>query len=249
MAIMLRQSNSGSPVPSPIDIDTPEGSVSGANETQYTYPWTENQQQIIQNYREYYKNMAFFMDDLDKTGPAGKSIPKKPKSDMKSLFGDNKKSKEKLSGHDLHEYLVNSLAKQDNVTCPKVSVAGLRTSTSLKDILDNLRSGYDLLKNQNSCTLSASLDYGEWLNVAFKLYQTENMVGKISGTWKEWLEKNVGIQDSYARKLREITKLLGKYPRFRALGLSFSEVYQRRKQIQGMLTLDTTAAQYWQQAN
>ena len=114
-------------------------------------------------------------------------------------------------------------------TCPKVYEAGLCTSTSLEDILDNLWSGYDLLKKQNSCTLSASVDYGTWLNVAFELHRCENIMGNFSGTLKEWLEKNVGIQDSYAIKLSEITKLLGKYPHFRALGLSFSEVYQWRK--------------------
>ena len=34
----------GSPVHPLINVDTPEGSVSGADETQYTYPWNENQQ-------------------------------------------------------------------------------------------------------------------------------------------------------------------------------------------------------------
>ena len=85
--------------------------------------------------------------------------------------------------------------------------------------------------------------------MAFELHSIEKLAGKISVTWKEWLEENVGIQDSYARKLREIAKTLGKYPRFRTLGLSFSEVYQHRKQIQGMLITNSTVAQYWQQAN
>ena len=168
---MSKQSNLGSAPPSPIDIDTPDGSIFGAdlrdNETQYTHQWNEH--------------------------------------------------------------------------------AGL--FTNLQGILEHLKSGYDLLKKQNSLCLAASLDYGEWLNMAFELYSLEKLAEKITVTWKEWLEATVGIQDSYARKLREVAKLLCKYPRFKSLGLSFSEIYQRRKQIQVMLATDSSVAKYWHQAN
>ena len=130
-----------------------------------------------------------------------------------------------LSGKDLHEYLVEKRVTQDKVTCPKVSDAGL--FTNLENILEHLKSGYKGLKKQNSGTIAVCIDYGDWLNVAFELHYTEKLAGKISVTWKEWLEANAGIQDSYARKLREIAKLLGKYARFRTLGLPFSEIYQR----------------------
>ena len=127
-----------------------------------------------------------------------------------------------------------------------VSEAEVGLFTSLKSILNNLKSGYALLKKHNSVSLSNSIDYGDWLNVAFELHRIEILNGKISGTWKEWLDENVGIQDSYARKLREIAKILGKCTRFRALSIPFSEVYQRRKEIQGMLITDSSVAQYWQ---
>lgn len=95
----------------------------------------------------------------------------------------------------------------------KVSEMGI--VTSLENILDNLKSGYKIIQKQNYVMLSSSIDYGEWLNIAFELHSTEKLAGKISETWKEWLLEKVGIQDSYARKLREIAKLLGKYPHFR----------------------------------
>ena len=191
--------------------------------------------------------MLYFAEDLEKDGPTGKSLPQIPRENLKSLLGANSKVSKLLSGQDLHKYLVQNLATQDPVNCPKVSGAGL--FTSLESILNNLKSGYALLRKQNSLSLSASLDYGEWLNLAFELHSTEKLAGKITGTWKEWLEGNVGIQDSYARKLREIAKLLGKYPRFRTVGLSFSEIYKHRKQVQGMLITDSTLAQFWQETN
>ena len=55
---MSKQSNLGSAPPSPIDIDTPDGSIFGAdlrdNETQYTYQWNEQQQQLINAHRNYH---------------------------------------------------------------------------------------------------------------------------------------------------------------------------------------------------
>lgn len=235
--------------PEPIDIDTPDGSILGVDdETQYTFQWDEQQQQLIEAHRNFYHKMLCFVDELEKKGPVGKIMPKKPKGDLKTLIGNqNKKESKLLFGKNLHKYLVQKLAKTETVTCHTVSEVGV--FSNLKDILDNLKSGYDLLKKQNAATLSCYLDYGEWLNVAFELHSIEKLAGKVSGTWKEWLEKNVGIQDSYARKLREISKLLGKYCRFRSVGLSFSELYQHRKQIQAMLTTDNNVAQFWQQAN
>jgi len=253
VVIMSRQSNNGSPVPSPIDIDTPDGSILGAdltdNETQYTYQWNEKQQQLINDYKKYHYEMMFFVDELEKDGPEGKSInmPKKPKGDLSRLLGDHKQMSKLLSGKHLHKYLVEKRATQDIVTCPKVSDFGL--FTSLENILEYLKSGYEGLKKQNSTSIAVCIDYGDWLNVAFQLHYIEKLAGKISVTWKEWLKANVDIQDSYARKLREVAELLGKYPKFRTLGLPFSEIYQRRKQIKAMLETDRNVAQYWQQAN
>ena len=160
--------------------------------------------------------------------------------------GEQKPPTKLLSCQDLHKYLIQKIADTNAGNCPKVS--DICMFTSLENILDNLKSGYEALKKQNAFT-SDSIDYGDWLNVAFELHSIAKLAGKTSETWKEWLEAKVGIQDSYARKLREIATIMGKYPRFRTLGLSFSEIYQRRKQIESMLIIDRTVAQYWQQAN
>ncbi len=119
--------------------------------------------------------------------------------------------------------------------------------TNLESVLDGLKSGYKIIKKQNSVSLSAILDYGDWLNIAFHFHSTEKQQGKSLLNWKEWLDRSVGIQDSYARKIRETSKLLGNFPRFRLLGLPFSEVYLRRKEIESMLVSDRRVAQYWQE--
>ena len=159
---MSKQSNLGSAPPSPIDIDTPDGSIFGAdlrdNETQYTHQWNEQQQQLINAHRNYHYEMMLFVDMLEKEGPGDKVIPKPPKAGLKSLLGDRKKESKLLFGQDLQKYLAEKIITKDEVTCPKVSDAGL--FTNLQGILEHLKSGYDLLKKQNSLCLAASLDYG-----------------------------------------------------------------------------------------
>ena len=82
--------------------------------------------------------------------------------------------------------------------------------TNLASIEKFLKSGYNRLKNNISSTIAASIDCGEWLNVAFELHFLETMHGKQTLSWKEWLQENVGIEDSYARKLRSIFRCFGK---------------------------------------
>lgn len=236
---MSRQST---PPPPPGDVDTPNVSILGD-----TYMWDENQKQLIEAHRQYHYDMACFLYELDREGPVGKVLPKKPYPDIKTLLTDHiKKKPNLLSGRDLHEYLMDKQLAVAGATCP--TVAEVPFITNLESIVINLKSGYEILKKHNSVSLSNSLYFGEWLDVAFDLHAAEKEAGKVSSTWKYWLEKNVGIQDSYARKLREMSKLLTKYPRFGTLGIPFSEIYQRRKQIQGMVTSDRDIAQYWQQA-
>ena len=108
-------------------------------------------------------------------------------------------------------------------------------------------SGYEGLKKSNCAALAVSIDYGDWLNVAYELhYNTQ--AGLRTDSWKEWLKTNVGIGDSYARKLRTISDVFGKSPGFRKLGLSVSEVYGNTRAIKSLLTIDAGAAAYWRTA-
>ena len=171
-----------------------------------------------------------------------KILPKKPRGDLRTLLDVSKKTSETLLGEALHNYLVQNLVEQDVVTCPLVSDV---KPTKFEDTVDFLKRGYKMVKRQNCVTLCTSIDYGEWLNVAFELHYRDKLAGRISVSWKEFIDTEIGIKESYARKLREIASLLGKFSRFKKLGLSFFEIYQRRKEIANMLMLDCRLAEYW----
>jgi len=216
--------------------------------TQYAYPdWTEAELKIIAEHRNYNYEMMYFIENLEKEGPEIVP-PKKPKTSLETLV-KNKLSKESKANFDLHGYLCQNLVTSLE-QCPTVSeqIQQRQQFTHLEDVLTFLKNGYSIIKIQNANTLKAYIDYGEWLSIAFELHYLDKLAGRITDTWKQWLEMHVGIQESYARKLREISKLLHNYPRFKYLGLSFSEVYQRRKEIQSMLTINTVAELYWKQS-
>jgi len=161
------------------------------------------------------------------------------------LRGDKKKSN-KLIGRELHHYLVESCVALGDVSCPKLNEVGV--TTSLSTIKNYLVSGYEELKKSNCTALAVSIDYGDWLNVAFELHYNETQAGLRTYSWKEWVKTKVGIGDSYAQKLLTISDVFGKYTGFRKLGLSLSEVYGHTRAIKSLLTTDAGAAAYWRTA-
>jgi len=169
---------------------------------------------------------------------------KKTKADYKFLLQGNKEKlkSNKFVGKKLHTYLIKNCVTPGVVTYPKFSEVGL--ISHLESIEDHLVSGYKVLKKSNSDALAASIDYGDWLNIAFELHNNESVAGKQTDLWKQWLETNVGVGDSYGRKLRTISAVLGKYPGFGNLGLLISEVCGRIKEISSLLVTDKSAAQY-----
>ena len=171
--------------------------------------------------------MACFIENLETEGPEGKVLPYKPKANLKALLGKNQTASKQLSGLDLHEYLVQKIVSNNLVNSPTFFLTQT-SSQDLESMLPTLKAGSEILKTRNSVSLFTSLEHGNRLITRFELHSTIKLSGKTSVTWKEWLESNISIQDSYARKLREIAKLLDKYPHFRTLGLPLSEVYQPR---------------------
>ena len=208
--------------------------------------WTEDERNVLIENFHYHELITKFIPALLKNGPEMMSIrPKAPKS-LDSLIDKSKHSKD-LTGIELHDYLVKNLCDTSSVSCKRVE--DCNSFANLDSILPNLKSGYSILKKQNSVSLSTSIDYGNWLNIAFELHKVEKKSGKVKQFWKDWLYENIGITERYARQLREISQLFKYHSKFRNLGISFSEFYQRRKQINSMLLLHPQCSEYWKQTS
>ena len=234
--------NDGGAPASPMFVDN---NLLGSDIGSQVYNWNDEELDIITELRQYNKGLSDFLKDIEITGPYGKKIPKKPTRDIDTLLNINKKrpKSEKLTGTKLNDYLRQKIV-ETNVGVPIFhrSVAEVNPKT-LNDTLIHLKTGYKRLMQSNKATLCVSLDYGIWLNKAFALFSVENMGNTI--TWKEWIVKEIGIQDSYARKLRRVANSLGKYARFRELAMSFTDVLKRLTEIECMLASNDEIAEFW----
>mgnify|MGYP006113642019 CR=1 FL=1 len=80
----------------------------------------------------------------------------------------------------------------------------------------------------------------------FSLYKDQNGIRGV--TFKQWLDVNVGISDSYGRKLRKISKDFIMFPKLKKLGISFSELWRRKEDIRLMLSIFQHVAAFWREA-
>ena len=235
---MADADNTTSPEPPCMDIDTPS----------QIQLWNEDECKILESHWQYHREMLRIIEHLQQNGPPSHAIkmPSKPKGDIKQLISPNKTPATKiLTGEELHDYLVKRLITENHPTCPSVSEVDQLNSIN-EELIGHLKNGYALLKNSKAQCLCISMDYGQWLEAAYQLFAREKIAGKQTGSWRDWLATATGMEESIARKLREAWKLFKNYPKIRRLGLSFSELFQRRKEIEGMLNTRHEIAQFWQ---
>ena len=227
-----RKANVGSP-----DNDwLMEWSDSG---TQTEYEWDDEEKRIIQQHHDYHCCMLRYIEEVAKNGPSASIAPKRPKQPLSSVLANTPQRGTKLTGRKLHEYLVVHCVT--NMQVP----TGDQTPTSLVEMGPLLKAGYHNLMGLNANSLQRSLVLGRQLGVAREVFDLEKSMGNITYPWKDWLSMNVGIGDRYARQLMEVARSLEGFTRFNTLGLSFSEIYQRRHMIRHMLLSDPEVAIYW----
>ena len=217
------------------------------------HPWSDEDLNAIQAYKSWLDAESDRVEKLKRSGPTHDPWPKKPKTDIRKLGmpteGLKQRSSDVLFGKDLHEYLKkncidSAVARQ----WPGTPVGGY---TSLESMKEELIVGYNLLMHRNNDVLGPHIGYGDMLNKAFLKHFDDKFASKLPHKWfkwEDWLKENIGIKSAYARKLRQVAKLLEPFPRFKKLGLPFSEIYSRRKEIKAMLKgIDGSWAAYWRQ--
>ena len=207
------------------------------------YQWSSRDSVIINSHIKYHQDMAAFLNQLQLEGPelCG-DMPRKPKGNIQSLLGIE--SSIKLAGRDLHEYLKKRV--DDGTTPPEVEW----NPEDLAHIKETLVVGYKILQRHHANTLAASIDYGYFLNKAKHMFNLEKDNGKLPShlTFQQWVEDNVGISDSYARKLRKLSDYFLKYQRIRKLNIPLNELWQRKEEIKSMLEVFPDVAAFWRGA-
>lgn len=206
--------------------------------------WNANEMQLINEWKVYGQQIVDLCDDLQRRGGTSLEFPRLPKQHIKDLLYGVKEKKPRLSGIELHRYLISKLVDSQATAMP--ALLCLNGDSTLDDMTCHLKSGYEHIKQKNSQILGDYTDYGTWLNAAYRKFEDKKLRGCIKSSWGTWLVENVGIKDSYARKLRVIAKVCEGYPRMRKLGVPMTELYDLKKEISELLSSNVdNCAIYW----
>lgn len=220
-------------------MDTQDGIVINAPHSEnMSISWSAAEGDVFKQHLEYHRQMGEYVNDLLNRGNQGQKAPLKPEISLSDLL--KKKAlprKKKMTPTELHQYLCTYEAQY-------VSTEWIPQHTQeWLSIEQDLNKGYNYLKYINNGCLKVFLQFGEKLNLAYRVFLRQK---DYDYTWKEWLKTRIGIDDSYARKLRKVAKVLVRYPRFKRLHITFSEIYKHLPMISEML-LDSEIHTYWTQ--
>ena len=205
------------------------------------YQWAFRDNEMLNSHIKYHQDMTAYLHQLQAEGPElCEDMPRKPKGNIQSLLGIEKSST-KLAGRELHEYLKTRIDEAST------SLEVKWNPEDLTHIKETLVVGYKVLQRHHANTLATSIDYGYFLNRAFDFFNHEKDKGQVAPylTFQHWLADNVGISDSYARKLRKIAVDFYEYRRLRKLGITFTEFWQRKEQIKGMMSVFPDVGAFW----
>lgn len=118
-------------------------------------------------------------------------------------------------------------------------------SCTLENALVSLKAGYNIISVRRARTLHISLNYGLWLNLAYKVFEYSKGQGTVTGSWNQWLTTNVGISQSYCRQLRDLSTKFSQYKNIHYLSISIKELYKIRYEIIHMMNSDKNIAAFW----
>ena len=129
--------------------------------------------------------------------------------------------------------LLENQEEQLSVDCSsQTDLSGSESWSTIAAQIRNISLG---CQRQNSKSLSSYVQLGIRLQAGAKLYEDEKLLGRVQGTFDEWIRKNAKMSSRHARKLREIARVIQHHPRLHSLTLSLTEVYQRLASIRKVL--------------
>ena len=205
--------------------------------------WTAKEIKLIQDYRTYFNNSLVQLDRLASNGPLGVVFPKKPKKSIDTLL-PIEVEKTVLTPEELHQYLVEHLVLDQNVVCLAVD----QLYPDLQSIQPHLKTGFLLLSANSSTSLQCHLQFGLYLRQAFELFQQRKSSTHIKQSWADYLETNItGLSPSYAKQIRDLSEAFQNYPKMQRLGISFNDLYKRRKEILSMFLLNPQIDRFWRE--
>jgi len=184
------------------------------------------------------------INDIEQKGYTDRrELPAFPRTELLRIMGVNKRKKG-LRGLELNEYLKSKLVCSTELLEGEITPPSASNIYTLDSLVLLLKNGNDLLNSMKVRTLHSSLNYGLWLKLTYNCFEYAKGGGLVEGSWANWLSKNVGISESYARQLRYISEKFAHYSKMHFLSISIKDLYKMRYALINMLN-DQNIANFW----
>ena len=145
-----------------------------------------------------------------------------------------------LTGRNLHKYLRSPLVNNDELV---FSLEILRENADLEEVKAILIRANIALRSANKHLLAMFIETGINFERAFEMHQAEKKNGLIP-YWEHWIKEFAHLGKSQVSRLRQISRLLAPYPKFKQLGVSITEIFERRNYIQHTLQYENIANEW-----
>ena len=206
-----------------INTPPPDGSIISVN-------LSDSDLHVITQCEDFLRTVDSICSDIRNYGNSDKELPTFPRSELLKILGRSKPEK-KLMGSELHFYLKNKIVtKIFECEIPEPCLFLQHNNVpnpTLNYLLPLLQEGYSVLQSINAKTIHLSLNYGMWLNVAFNVFELSKGAGLVTGSWSSWLRNTVGLSESYARQLRDLSDKFSQYKKIHYLSITFTELYKK----------------------
>ena len=212
--------------------------------------WSGLQKQTINDHISYHEEYLRVLQKMKTEGPSANQklpkLPSQPKRKLNELYKTKeKKAKKTRTPEELHEFLkaneVDTLVKVRK----EAFFVNLHEINSSNAAIEKLKEGYRQIQRHQATGLFFYVTYGSLLQTCYSFYEAEKETVNKVLKWDDWLKTTIGICPSYARRLREISRILSPYPRFSGIGLSFYQIFNMRKEIKTMLEYSEHISNYW----
>lgn len=176
------------------------------------------------------------------TGDLSIPLPKKPKSNLtENISGKCYDKTKTVSIEHFHEYLVSKEA----ISIPEVEWKAY-WGENLESIAINLKEGLSHVEMLKKKMLCHYVNLGRSLERAYHLIAKQKEEGACNFiSWKEWLEENAGLEESYVRKLRGLYRDFYQYSRLGILSVSLTEMLKLKPKLLTLLATNRECAKYW----
>ena len=211
--------------------------------------WSKNESKQLRETIDWCVKFKVFLEKQQSSGShSNEDYPKPPENEFtRKIFANKMKNttkksktsgKKQLRGAELSRYLRTFYDQNPTVEEINVNELGI----NLKDIAESLKKAYKLTEYK---TLKSYFELGGLMCIAKARFNELKILTKLQDTWAEWVDKNTGMSAIYCRRVRQLYKLLYKFPKLQCLkGISFNEMCKRHSSIQSAFK-DPTIASEW----